>query len=562
MAFYHTYRPQNIADLELTQQTVAQQMLSSVMKKSVSHAYLFTGGHGIGKTSSARILAKIVNCLNIDSEGLSKAKNPGGITPCNECENCVAITGGHFLDVTEMDAASNRGVDEIRSLKETAQLMPVLGKKKVYIIDEVHMLTNEAFNALLKILEEPPSYVLFILCTTELHKVPKTIQSRCTQFVFKRPGAEEIKNLLGKIAKEEKLKIDEDAFKSLVSLSGGAYRDAVKLLEQLSLHDKHISRELVEQYCVGASVVLTNRFLDALSDRSVGDSLEIVNELTENNTNFGEFLKPLIDSVRAVLFAKVRGQNDSSGLFASYTVGELTDLIEVLMKAYSQQKMSPMPSLPLELAVIKFFANASEGATAPRPVASAPAARPAVVATASTRARASVPVVEKPAKKVEDELEDVVLEMKKDVRVEIPDDVDLLTEVVMNVDLDKKPQKAKSEATQKEVTFEEIQNRWSELVRFIKTYNASVAALIRSCKPVSLEKNFLTMETTYTLHKDLIEKAKNRAMIEQVIFELLAVELRIKVTLKNTKIKPNQVENVKEVESDDLVSAVQEIFGV
>src|SRR5215469_4743338 len=200
MVFYRKYRPQHISDLDSAS---VRQTLYAVLQKNIPHAFLFTGPKGLGKTSTARIVAKVVNC---------EKRKKGETEPCNICSQCVSIASGTNVDVLEIDAASNRGIDEIRELKEKIRLAPVLAIQKVYIIDEVHMLTTEAFNALLKTLEEPPEHAMFILCTTEAHKVPETIVSRCFQIMFKPATDQEIARSLERVAKGENLKIEKDVF--------------------------------------------------------------------------------------------------------------------------------------------------------------------------------------------------------------------------------------------------------------------------------------------------------------------------------------------------------------
>ena len=219
MVYYRKYRPQTLDEI------IGQEHIKNALKKAhesnrLSHAYLFAGPKGSGKTSTARILAKMINC------------EVGG--PCNKCSTCLSITDGSNLDLIEIDAASNRGIDDIRELREKIKLAPTSSKKKVYIIDEVHMLTTEAFNALLKTLEEPPSHVLFILATTDPHKIPQTILSRVQRFDFQAAKEEEIIEYLKNVIKIEKLKISDEALNLIAKKSEGSFRDGLKILDQLS----------------------------------------------------------------------------------------------------------------------------------------------------------------------------------------------------------------------------------------------------------------------------------------------------------------------------------------
>ena len=220
-ALYRKYRPQTLDDV-VGQDVIIKILSNSVINNKISHAYLFCGPRGTGKTSIAKIMAKIVNCEHLN-----------GITPCDKCDSCNEFNNKNNTDIIEIDAASNNGVDEIRELKNKINLVPTIGKYKVYIIDEVHMLTIGAFNALLKTLEEPPSHALFILATTEPHKIPITILSRCQRLDFKKISTDSIKNRLKQICNEENIKIEENALEQIANLCDGGMRDSISMLDKL-----------------------------------------------------------------------------------------------------------------------------------------------------------------------------------------------------------------------------------------------------------------------------------------------------------------------------------------
>lgn len=222
IALYRAWRPQSFQDM-VGQQHIIQTLQNAIREQRVSHAYLFSGPRGTGKTSAAKVLAKAVNC----------ERGPGP-EPCNECPSCLRITSGNIMDVQEIDAASNRGVEEIRDLRDKVKYAPTEVRRKVYIIDEVHMLTTEAFNALLKTLEEPPQHVMFILATTEPHKLPATIISRCQRFDFRRVSLEEQTGRLTEICQKEGITADADALQYIARLSDGGMRDALSILDQIS----------------------------------------------------------------------------------------------------------------------------------------------------------------------------------------------------------------------------------------------------------------------------------------------------------------------------------------
>ena len=233
MVFYRKYRPQTIEELDSFD--VRDTLYAVLGHKDIAHAFLFTGPKGLGKTSAARIVAKVVNCEKNSKLKTQNLETKDQIEPCNKCDQCISITNGTNIDVLEIDGASNRGIDEIRDLREKVRLSAARAAKKVYIIDEVHMLTTEAFNALLKTLEEPPPHVIFILCTTEPHKIPQTIVSRCMHVSFKKAGVEELVRSFKRIAKKEKLDIDDEALSLVSTLSDGSFRDGAKILEEMAL---------------------------------------------------------------------------------------------------------------------------------------------------------------------------------------------------------------------------------------------------------------------------------------------------------------------------------------
>ncbi|MCL5970521.1 MAG: DNA polymerase III subunit gamma/tau, partial [Patescibacteria group bacterium] len=372
MVFYRKYRPQTIAELDSEE---IRAKLYSVFSdlSNTPHAFLFTGPKGLGKTSTARIVAKVVNCERRNVI-LSKAKDLKNrkdssakpqndiqerIEPCNKCDQCVSITKGTNLDILEIDGASNRGIDEIRELREKIKLASISANKKVYIIDEVHMLTTEAFNALLKTLEEPPSHVMFILCTTEPHKVPATIVSRCFHIPFKLATKEELLNSFRRIAKEEKLDIDEDALEYIAGMSDGSFRDGVKVLDEVvsiakSLKNKKITKELIEEkYKVSSIKYKVSEMIKLLEKKDTKTSIKLISELIKQGVDMKFFIEKLVGELHSMLLIKV-GVNSSAAGSSSLSVAELKVLIELFTKAYGELKYAVLPQLPLEIAVIEW----------------------------------------------------------------------------------------------------------------------------------------------------------------------------------------------------------------
>lgn len=359
LALYRKYRPTRFADL-VGQEHVVRTLLHALEKNKVSHAYLFSGVRGTGKTSSAKILAKAVNCLN-----------PQQGEPCNACDNCRKINEGTFMDIIEIDAASNRGIDEIRDLREKIKFLPVEGRLKVYIIDEVHMLTAEAFNALLKTLEEPPGHILFILATTEPHKIPMTILSRCQKFDFHRIPSHLLTAQLRKIALENEGKITDEALALITKLAGGGLRDGISLLDQcLTSYEEEITAEAVSGI---AGIVEDETILSFFRHIAQGDVDGVMNlyeELKDIGKSVGQLHQDLNEGFKNILVIKTV-KNPSAHIIASsetirslekiaqsYTKEQALDWLYRLGEVEANMKRSSHPDIVLETQLIRGMLDA------------------------------------------------------------------------------------------------------------------------------------------------------------------------------------------------------------
>ena len=298
-ALYRVFRPQTFADV-CGQEHISKTLRNALTTNRLAHAYLFCGPRGTGKTSSAKILAKAVNCqAPIEGE------------PCNQCKNCMAINQDSFLDVIEIDAASNRGIDEMRQIRDKINFAPSEGKKKVYIIDEVHMLTNEAFNALLKTLEEPPEHILFILATTDPQKIPATVLSRCQRFDFRKISTDAMEKRLKMIAQEEGVYLSEQALTMIVRQADGGLRDAIGLLDQcIAFGGNQVEQKEVESVLGALSQNAIADFIDGMIQDNGGILLEQLNTYASQGKDPRQILKDLIHYVRDLLLLKV-GSSDS-----------------------------------------------------------------------------------------------------------------------------------------------------------------------------------------------------------------------------------------------------------
>lgn len=357
MVFYRKYRPQKIEELD--SETVRASLLAILTSGSIPHAFLFSGPKGLGKTSAARIVAKIVNC---EGKG-ERPKGKGTIEPCNKCSQCISIMEGTNLDVLEIDAASNRGIDEIRDLRDKIRLAPVAAKNKIYVIDEVHMLTKEAFNALLKTLEEPPPHTIFILCTTELEKLPGTIASRCFIINFKKATNEEIIRSLSRIIKKEKIKIEREAVSEIAEISEGSFRDAAKILEQTKAvaGRKKITKELIEkEYRAGVKI---ESLLEAILSKDTKRALLTLEEMVKKGVSIKFLNEEFLHLFHGMVLQKlgVEGGRAVNNNRETPPIEELKKLIELLGKAAVEAKTAVIPQLPLELAIIEWGMEDSAG---------------------------------------------------------------------------------------------------------------------------------------------------------------------------------------------------------
>lgn len=370
LALYRKYRPRKLADLVGQEHTVII-LRNAVSQGKLAHAYLFYGPRGTGKTTTARILAKAINCQKRqENEKFSKSGEP-----CNECPACTQVESNRALDIIEIDAASNRGIDEIRNLKESVKTLPSFLRYKVFIVDEVHMLTPQAFNALLKTLEEPPAYVIFILATTEYEKLPATIISRTQRFHFRRLSLKEIVGKLEKICGEEKIEYDKEALEMISRLAEGSVRDAESLLDQVaSLKDKKVNTEYVESILGKVDFLKTITMSDLLIKDDLKKSLEFLYRIQNEGHNLFQFNKDITEYLRRVLslhlnpaledlFERELAESEIAEIKKHVKIAntdKLIALIKSLITAYSQMRYNPFPVVPFEVAIIENLKSEDE----------------------------------------------------------------------------------------------------------------------------------------------------------------------------------------------------------
>lgn len=365
LVLYRKYRPQKFSEI-VGQSHVIQTLTSAISSGKISHAYLFAGSRGTGKTTIARLLAKAINC-----------EDRKGHEPCNKCLSCIEFSEGRALDLIEIDAASNRGIDEIRELRDGIRFSPTRSKYKVFIIDEVHMLTVQAFNALLKTLEEPPAHAVFILATTEVHKVLPTILSRTQRFDFKKLTLSEILERLNLIIKKEGIKAEKGTLELIAINADGSMRDAESMLGQVITFagppaggDKKITVEEVRQVLGIVDINLVMKFTDILISKDLSAVLIFINKLLDEGHDLIQFTKSLINYWRKLLLVKVDKNlsllvgeeltKEQLGVILkqseSFSLENLSKIIQLFIDAGREIKYSSLPQIPLELAVVEICA--------------------------------------------------------------------------------------------------------------------------------------------------------------------------------------------------------------
>ena len=476
---YRKYRAQSFDEI-IAQEHITKILKNAVKSNQLSHAYLFVGSRGTGKTSTARILAKAVNCMNPKKDG----------NPCNECEACVAITNGNYMDLVEIDAASNRGIDQIRELKERIEFAPVKGKYKVYIIDEVHMLTAEAFNALLKTLEEPPKHVVFILATTDVHKLPPTILSRCQRYDFRLGTDDEIADLIKSVTKEEKITVKPDALNVIVKNAKGSYRDALSILDVVysgQEKDKDVITLDEVQKTLGLpdseKVVLLLKYL---LDGDGAQALAIIESLEVDGVNLQQFTSFVLDYLRSILSQKIKGDFEKDYPFdRDGDIRDIHKLINLFIEAENKIRYANNQALVLLMII---------------------------------------PEMMKPNAKSEIKM------VNRDVKKSLP------TTEEKEEDSNKEEVKVDGD---KVVTLEEIKEGWNQFVDEIKPFNHHLYAFVGGGHVRSFEGGTLHLEVPFSFHKDRIETPKSRNIISEVFGKVYGAPCKVECYI-NPAIKPVQ----------------------
>lgn len=456
MSFYQKYRPKKISELGLA--SVRGSLGFTLSSGKISHAYLFVGPRGSGKTSAARILAKIVNCEK------NQGKKDNLEEPCGKCPSCVSLSAGSSVDVIEIDAASSGLVDDIRDLREKIRLAPVQLPKKVYIIDEVHMVSTAGFNALLKTLEEPPKHAIFILCTTEVQKVPETIMSRCARVNFTKATNKEIVVSLMKVVKGEGLDIDEEALQEIAEATDGSFREGHKLLEQVATYGKTIDAELVLEVLGIVGRVSIKKLLEAAKKRESGKIVKIFGEMEKGGIKAQVLAGSLLEQVKLML---------EENLDKGVSIADELKLVDELIEATDKIKVSPLPLLPLEIALLT--------------IAIDDGGKPSYSAG-------------KPAR--QEEKEDVIKTDSTKSSIQEGVRTDESNIVVQNYDGPL-------------VSIDRVKTEWMDFLNVMSGSCGSLAGMLRLVSPVEVKGKSITLSVTSRFQQDMLEREVKKKLIEE-----------------------------------------------
>lgn len=497
---YRHYRPQRFADV-VGQEHITETLQKAILSGQVAHAYLFHGPRGTGKTSTARILARRLNCLD-----------PQGAEPCGKCTTCNAARENRLLDVIEIDAASNRGIDDIRALQEGLALNPSYGTYKVYIIDEVHMLTKEAFTALLKTLEEPAKHVVFVLASTEWHKIPETIISRCQVFHFRRASEASMQKRLRYLLGEEKREVDPDALAFIIQRSDGCYRDAESLLGQaLTLQKGTITHAQLADFLGLPPQELINQFLVALIRGESALALSATDEAASLGFDPEQFIQESIRAARDGALALIKQEkldNAPAWQTEANALPALPRIIRALVQAMQDIAYVPEPSIALHLAIVTVCVKQG----------TLPSHESRVTSNESQlRPRAT--------------LGEARISPTPKIVANSANDVSAITAA------------------------------WPKLIEKVKIQNPVAATFLRALQPTSFRDGIVDVEAHYSLHRSFFERSDNQQLVNSTLSELVGSPVTVRCILKERNhATPSSGAPAQQQESD-LIATVKEVFG-
>jgi DNA polymerase-3 subunit gamma/tau len=514
-ALYNKWRPQKWDEI-VGQQHIVQTLRNAVVGNRVVHAYLFAGPRGTGKTTAARLLAKAVNCLNEDPAA----------RPCNECVHCVAVNENRFLDLIEIDAASNTSVEDVRDLRDKINFSPNQGAYKVYIIDEVHMLSTAAFNALLKTLEEPPAHAIFILATTEMHKIPATVLSRCQRYEFRRLPLDGIVTQLQNIVNNEKLAAEPEALMLIARQSAGGMRDAISLLDQMASTGQEITLGLTQTVLGTATSQTVINLISAILNHEPAAGMDAIHIALDSGTDPRLLARQLVDYLRALLLIQMGNASQvdlaseprahAERQAGAFSTAEVLGMIKLFNNAAVDLRGGWQPSLPLELALAEVI-NLS---TTPAQSGTRPAGTPPFE-----------PKAEKPVSRI-----------SKDVQKTVKDSG--------SPTLYQTGEAEKLKDDSGNITLDQVAKAWKQISALVKPQSPSLAALLNSCKPLEIKNGALVIGFANDLVRSKMDTTEQIEITRKAIAKVCRGDFSIKCVVSNAKQAPPA--NVK---ADGMVAA-------
>ncbi|MBW6471746.1 MAG: DNA polymerase III subunit gamma/tau [Anaerolineaceae bacterium] len=543
-ALYRKWRPQ-LWEKVVGQDHIVQTLKNAIRSDRVGHAYLFSGPRGTGKTTTARLLAKAVNCQSDDLK----------TRPCNKCENCLSVNQGRFMDLIEIDAASNTSVDDVRDLREKIGFSPSQGKFKVYIIDEVHMLSTAAFNALLKTLEEPPPHAIFILATTEVHKIPATVLSRCQRHEFRRIPVIIIVDLLKELVVAEKLKVDDDTLFMIARQSTGAMRDAISLLDQLASTGDVITLELAQQVLGTATNQTVINLVDMICVQDSKGCLDQLHSALDSGTDPRQFARQMVDYLRGLMLIQLGNEksidvtDEVRQIMGRQTqkvsMFILTELVKLFNNAANESRLAWQPSLALELAIaqgVQLFDVQTSQIQAPRLIKEEES-KPSRQTKSKEPSEYQKQVDPEIIKTEKSEAEKV---FESPAKENAPDSHEVVTE---------------GERPDVKAPFgiNEVRESLTEVKNLIRNYRKNTEALLASARSFSMKNGVIIIGFQSPVLKERMEKGEHQEIIQRAFSHVLGADAKVKAVVINAK--SNLVDHEEEFEPDSLVSAALDLGG-
>ncbi len=524
-ALYRVYRPLKFEDV-IGQEHITKTIKNQIDNNSIAHAYLFSGTRGTGKTSTAKIFARAVNCMK-----------PNNHEPCNECEICKGILNDSIMDVIEIDAASNNGVDDIRELRENVKYPPTKGKYKVYIIDEVHMLSQGAFNALLKTLEEPPYYIIFILATTEAHKIPATILSRCQKYDFKRVKVDDIVMRMKKICDDLNIQVEEKALNLIARNSGGALRDALSILDQcVSYSEGEIKYSDVVNLLGTVNIDFLFDMSKNIIEEDTKQALELLNELIICGKDIKHFLTDLIDHFRNLMVCKVSHELyeiinlpvETIALLKKQSdcvdLNNIIRIINLLSETQNNIKYSSNPRISLEITIMKL----------------------------------SQPVLKLKDDSILSRIQNIENIIKNGVSISENDNTINNKKHISKNDIVKNEKYVQKTKKPKNPDVVEIENSWAEILEYMKNdKQMSIQAMLKEINDFEMENNTLIMlvDDKFKFIKDRLNRDEEKLYIKSVINNITGQNINVKIEMKS-----DMLSNSTNSQEDEGIKILENVF--